>query len=783
MKVARSLRPVSWPRPRLSLAVLGLALAACDPASRDADTELITQEAITPAKLAVSAVVASADDGNVPANTIDGSLATRWSASGDGQWIQYDLGTNKTVSLLKIAFFKGNERVSIFDILTATSSSGPWNTVQAGVRSSGTTLSLQTFDFTDVAQARYVRLVGHGNTSATSGQWNSLTEVEVWGGTPETNVVATPTFNPGAGTYTGTQSVTISTTSAGASIRYTTDGTTNPTPTTGTLYSGPVSVSTSTTLKAVAYASGMTTSAVATAAYTINTGTTNTEFTIPGSAVTASTSDGNVPANTVDGNLGTRWSANNDNQWIRYDLGGNRRVGFVKIAFYNGDTRIYRFDLQTSTDGVTWSTARAGVTSTKTLSLQTFDFPDVDPARYVRYLGHSNDVNTWNSLTELEVWGGPSSGNCSAETDAAFCTRLAKNCGSVTGQDNCGRTRTVASCGTCTAPQTCGGGGVGNVCGGGTVPGTTPVARNGLLRVCGRQICNQNNKAIQLRGMSTHGLQWYGWNKCITKESLKALAETWGADIVRMSLYVQEGGYETNPSAFRTQIANIVAQVLELGIYAIVDWHMLTPGDPNANLTLAKEYFTWFTMNYGHHPNFLYEIANEPNGVSWSTIKSYANQMIPVVRAKAPNGIIIIGTRGWSSFGVSDGSGPDEVINNPVAGTNLMYTFHFYAASHGSSYRSALIKAADNLPVFVTEWGTQLASGDGGNDFTSSQQYIDIMAQKKISWVNWNYSDDFRSGAVFKTGTCANLGPWTGTSLKPAGVWVQGKIQNPPDDF
>jgi endoglucanase len=112
-----------------------------------------------------------------------------------------------------------------------------------------------------------------------------------------------------------------------------------------------------------------------------------------------------------------------------------------------------------------------------------------------------------------------------------------------------------------------------------------------------------------------------------------------------------------------------------------------------------------------------------------------------------------------------------------------MYTFHFYAASHGAEYLNTLSRAADKLPVFVTEFGTQTASGDGGNDFIRAQQYLDLMASKKISWSNGNYSDDSRSGAVFKSGTCDNDGPWTGTGpLKPAGVWVRDRIRS-ADDF
>ena len=76
---------------------------------------------------------------------------------------------------------------------------------------------------------------------------------------------------------------------------------------------------------------------------------------------------------------------------------------------------------------------------------------------------------------------------------------------------------------------------------------------------------------------------------------------------------------------------------------------------------------------------------------------------------------------------------------------------------------------ADYLPIFVTEWGTQTCTGDGANDVESSQQWIDLMAEKKISWTSWNFSDDWRSGAVLKTGACPN-GPWTGTGLKESGL-------------
>jgi poly(beta-D-mannuronate) lyase len=129
-----------------------------------------------------------------------------------------------------------------------------------------------------------------------------------------------------------------------------------------------------------------------------------TEVTPSASAVTASTNDGNVPGNTVDNTLSTRWSANGDGQWIRYDLGSSRTVAYVKIAFYSGNTRATRFDLQLSTDGSVWTNVLTNASSSGTTTQeQTFDFAD-QAARYVRYVGHGNSVNLWNSVLEVSVF-------------------------------------------------------------------------------------------------------------------------------------------------------------------------------------------------------------------------------------------------------------------------------------------------------------------------------------------------------------------------------------------
>ncbi|MFI6291580.1 cellulase family glycosylhydrolase [Nonomuraea sp. NPDC050790] len=511
----------------------------------------------------------------------------------------------------------------------------------------------------------------------------------------------------------------------------------------------------------------------------------------------------------VDGDAATRWASAEgaDPQWIRLDLGTTSTISGVTLTWEAAYAKSYK--IQTSPDGSTWT----DVYSTTTGDGGTDQLSVSGSGRYIRMYGTQRGTPYGYSLWEFDVRtssGGdttpPSTpGNLRSTATTSSSVSLAWNASTdnvgVSGYDvyrgstlvntatgttftDTGLTANTSYTYTVRARDAAGNvSPASNAVTATTQPptgGGTPVEANGQLRVCGVKLCNENGKQIQLRGMSSHGLQWY--SQCLNTASLDALATDWKADVLRISMYIQEDGYETNPRLFTDRVHNLIEQATARGMYAIVDWHMLTPGDPMYNLARAKTFFTEIAQRHNNKKNLFYEIANEPNGVSWATVKSYAEHLIPVIRANDPDTPILVGTRAWSSLGVSDGAGETEVISNPVNATNIMYTFHFYAASHGSNYLNTLSRAADRIPMFVTEFGTQTASGGGGNNFGMAGQYLDLMAQKKISWVNWNYSDDGLSGAVFTGGTCPN-GPFTGTSrLKEAGVWIRERVRT-PDDF
>ncbi|MFJ8689368.1 glycoside hydrolase family 5 protein [Micromonospora wenchangensis] len=306
-------------------------------------------------------------------------------------------------------------------------------------------------------------------------------------------------------------------------------------------------------------------------------------------------------------------------------------------------------------------------------------------------------------------------------------------------------------------------------------PAGSPVDRHGRLRVCRVHLCDAAGEPVQLRGMSSHGLQFFP--DCLNPDSLAALRTDWRADFVRVAMYVQEGGFATDPAGFTRRVDEAVETASALGLYVVVDFHVLTPGDPLVNLDRARSFFAEAAARHAARTNVLWEIANEPNGVDWATIKSYAEQVIPVIRAADPDSVVLVGTRGFSSLGVSEGADETEVTDDPLDAGNIMYTFHFYAASHRDLQRETVARAARSLPLFVSEFGTQTFTGDGPNDLDSATTWLDLLQRLKISYSMWSFSDGPESNSVFRRGTCAGT-DFTGTAvLTESGEFIRTRLR------
>lgn len=255
------------------------------------------------------------------------------------------------------------------------------------------------------------------------------------------------------------------------------------------------------------------------------------------------------------------------------------------------------------------------------------------------------------------------------------------------------------------------------------------------------------------------------------------MANQWGANLFRIAMYINESKRWLNQLAFDqdeqgniSHVNLLIREANRRGMYALVDYHVLNPGgNPMAEVDRAKRFFSSISSTQRNNDKVIYEIYNEPqgNGATWENIKRYAEQVIPVIRANDPDSVIVVGTEGWSSFGAANGQGDnvyETVTRNPLNFQNIMYAFHFYAASHGDRYVRILDKASNELPVFVTEWGSSSADGQRGHDENTSQRFIDLMRRKQISWAAWNYSGDSGSSSIWQN-SCTdtsynNLKPW-----------------------
>lgn len=297
----------------------------------------------------------------------------------------------------------------------------------------------------------------------------------------------------------------------------------------------------------------------------------------------------------------------------------------------------------------------------------------------------------------------------------------------------------------------------------------TPVERYGYLSVSGTKLCDKSGTPVQICGMSSHGLHWYG--KYANADVLKWLRDDWNADLWRAAMYVGgNGGYVQNKGMAQKVIDSIEA-ARELGMYVIVDWHVLPECDPLLYANQAEEFFERIASTYADCPNIIYEICNEPNGenVTWEgNIKPYAERIIPIIRKYCDN-VIVVGTPVWSSDLASAAASPIDTQKN------IMYTLHFYAGNHGKDSR-AVAEAAlkKGLPIFVTEWGTTQASGDGGVYEKESLEWMRFLAKNKISWANWSVNNKGEDSGILKYNKDRDAkGGWKESDLQPSGIFVR----------
>ncbi len=299
----------------------------------------------------------------------------------------------------------------------------------------------------------------------------------------------------------------------------------------------------------------------------------------------------------------------------------------------------------------------------------------------------------------------------------------------------------------------------------------TPVSANGRLQVKGAKIVNSKGKPFVIKGVSTHGLSWYP--QYVNKSAFASLKKR-GVNTIRLAMYTEEyNGYCTGDSANRKNLESLIAQGVKeataLGMYVIIDWHILSDGNPLTHKKEAQAFFKKIAKKYNKNTNILFEICNEPNGNegSWNNIKKYANAVIKTIRSVNKKAIIIVGTPTWSQD-------VDVAAAAPLKGSNIAYAFHFYASTHKQDLRNKLEAAVKKgLPVIVSEFGLSEASGNGYIDIKEANKWNKLMNQYKIGRVGWSLSNKDESSALLKP-SCQKTADWKDSDFSKAGKWLFG---------
>lgn len=251
-----------------------------------------------------------------------------------------------------------------------------------------------------------------------------------------------------------------------------------------------------------------------------------------------------------------------------------------------------------------------------------------------------------------------------------------------------------------------------------------PVKQYGQLQVKGAQLCDQQGQPVILHGLN---LEWdTRWPRMYNKKYMKTLKREGQYPLLRLAMEVSEGnGYLAHPQQAMACLKPVIETAIKQNIYVIIDWHA-----NSMHTQEARQFFGEIAQRYGRYPHIIYEIYNEPIEETWTGIKKYASEVISEIRRYDPDNIVLVGCPHWNQD-------IHLVTNSPLDGfQNVMYTVHFYAATHGDDLRQRTEDAVrQGIPIFISECGAMEASGEGPIDLESEAQWVAMCHRLGISFV------------------------------------------------
>jgi endoglucanase len=292
------------------------------------------------------------------------------------------------------------------------------------------------------------------------------------------------------------------------------------------------------------------------------------------------------------------------------------------------------------------------------------------------------------------------------------------------------------------------------------------VDKYGRLQVKGNYILGEKGDTVQLRGMSMFWSQWMG--QYYNEPLVKWLKDDWKVSVIRPAMGCEMDGYYFYPEEEKAKVETVVDACIKHGLYVIIDFHS---HEAHKHIDEAKKFFSEMAQKYYKYPNVIYELYNEPlQDPTWSgDIKPYCEAVISEIRKYDTKNMIVCGTRQWSQL-------VSEAAADPIKDVNVAYTLHFYSGTHKKWLRAEAQKALDKgVALFVTEFGTCGASGNGLYNPEEAKIWWEFLDKNKISWCQWSIADKEESASALKPGATAT-GNWTDDMLTESGKFVRNEL-------
>ena len=293
----------------------------------------------------------------------------------------------------------------------------------------------------------------------------------------------------------------------------------------------------------------------------------------------------------------------------------------------------------------------------------------------------------------------------------------------------------------------------------------TSVSQNGFLSVKGTSLVNEKGQPVILHGVSFGWHNW--WPRFYNENTVTWLKNDWKCGVIRAAIGIEPAGaYIDNPATALNCLYAAVDAAIKNDMYVIIDWH-----SHNIRLHEAKAFFQSVAGKYKDYPNIIYEIFNEPENIEWSNVKAYSEEIIKTIREIDSKNIILVGSPQWDQA-------VDKPAADPIKGyDNLMYSLHFYAATHKQWLRDRATDALKKgLPLFVSECAGMEASGDGAINKQEWQAWVQWMNDNQISWIAWSVSDKNETCSMIKN-TSSPVSGWTDNELKEWGKIVREELR------